>query len=110
MLLPDRLLSARVSEGTVKPTLEDIGIRTDLRPGDLGAIVQMHGTLYGSEHGFGVQFDAYVALGLAEFYHAYDPDRDRVWIGEHGGRMVASLLLMHRESGTAQLRYFLVRP
>lgn len=99
-----------MASAVVKPTLDDIGIRTDLRPGDLGAIVEMHGTLYGSEHGFGVRFDAYVALGLAEFHQAYDRDRDRVWIGEHGGRMVASMLLMHRESGAAQLRYFLVRP
>jgi ribosomal protein S18 acetylase RimI-like enzyme len=94
----------------MQPKLEDAEIRTDLRPGDIGAIVQMHGRLYGSEHGFGVQFDAYVALGLHEFYAAYDPDRDRVWICEHRGRMIASMLLMHRGNDTAQLRYFLVRP
>ena len=79
----------------MKPGTSDIDIRTDLRPGDIGAIIQMHGTLYGSEHGFGVQFDSYVALGLHEFYAAYDPGRDRVWICEHDGRMIASMLLMH---------------
>ena len=94
----------------MKPGLPDIEIRTDLRPGDIGAIIQMHGTLYGSEHGFGVQFESYVALGLHEFCAAYDPNRDRVWICEHGSRMIASMLLMHRASGTAQLRYFLIRP
>jgi len=94
----------------MKPELADVDVRTDLRPGDIGAIVQMHGALYGSEHGFGVQFDAYVALGLHEFYAAYDPDRDRVWICEHGGGMIASMLVMHRGSDTAQLRYFLIRP
>ncbi|OHD72119.1 MAG: GNAT family N-acetyltransferase [Spirochaetes bacterium RBG_13_68_11] len=94
----------------MKPGTSDIDIRTDLRPGDIGAIIQMHGTLYGSEHGFGVQFDCYVALGLHEFYAAYDPGRDRVWICEHGGRMIASMLLMHRGGDTAQLRYFLIRP
>jgi GNAT superfamily N-acetyltransferase len=94
----------------MKPKLADVEIRNDLRPGDIGAVIQMHGTLYGSEHGFGVQFDAYVAFGLYEFYTAYDPGRDRVWICEHGGRMIGSMLLMHREIDTAQLRYFLVRP
>jgi hypothetical protein len=61
----------------MKPKLVDIEIRTDLRPGDIGAIIHMHGTLYGSEH---------------------------------GGRMVASMLLMHRGGDVAQLRYFLIRP
>jgi GNAT superfamily N-acetyltransferase len=90
--------------------LAEIEIRNDLRPGDIGAIIQMHGALYASEHGFGVVFDSYVAVGLHEFFTAYDPNRDCVWIGEHGGRMIASILLMHRGNDAAQLRYFLVRP
>jgi len=90
--------------------LADIEIRTELRPGDIGEIVRLHGVLYAREHGFGIQFETYVALGLHEFYAAYDPQRDCVWIGEHDGRMVASLLLMHRGADTAQLRYFLIRP
>ena len=94
----------------MKPKLADIDIRTDLRLGDIGCIIQMHATLYGSEYGYGIQFETYVALGLHEFYAAYDTGRDRVWICEHGDRMVGSMLLMHRGSDTAQLRYFLIRP
>jgi GNAT superfamily N-acetyltransferase len=94
----------------MKPKLADIDIRTDLRLGDIGCIIQMHATLYGSECGYGIQFETYVALGLHEFYAAYDTGRDRVWICEHGDRMVGSMLLMHRGSDTAQLRYFLIRP
>jgi peptidyl-dipeptidase Dcp len=94
----------------MKPQLADIEIRTELRPGDIGAIIQMHATLYGSEYGYDIQFEIYVALGLLEFYAAYDTGRDRVWICEHGGRMIGSMLLMHRASGAAQLRYFLIRP
>jgi GNAT superfamily N-acetyltransferase len=94
----------------MKPKVSDIHIRTDLRPGDIGAIIQMHATLYGSEYGYGLQFEAYVAQGLLEFYAAYDTARDRVWIGEHGGRMIGSMLLVHRGTDAAQLRYFLIRP
>jgi len=94
----------------MKPKLADIDIRTDLRLGDIGGIIQMHATLYGTEYGYGIQFETYVALGLHEFFAAYDTGRDRVWICEHGDRMVGSMLLMHRGSDTAQLRYFLIRP
>jgi len=92
------------------PTLGEIQIRTELRPGDIGAIVQMHAALYASEYGYGPQFEAYVAAGLAEVLAVYDPGRDRLWICEHGGRMVGSLVLMHRPDAAAQLRYFLIRP
>lgn len=90
--------------------LDDITIRSDLRPGDIGSVVHLHGALYGSEYGYGIGFEAYVALGLHEFYQNYDANRDRVWICEDDGAMVAFLLLMHRQDNAAQLRYFLVRP
>jgi GNAT superfamily N-acetyltransferase len=94
----------------VKPSLQEITIRTDLRPGDIGAVIQLHGTYYGREHGFGISFETYVALGLHEFYEHYDPARDRFWICEHGTRIIGCLLLMHRPAHAAQLRYFLVMP
>ncbi|RPH36659.1 N-acetyltransferase [bacterium] len=90
--------------------LDDINVRTELAPGDLGYVIHMHGQLYGAEHQYGIEFEMYVAAGLHEFYKSYDPERDRVWLCEHDRRMVGSLLLMHREENAAQLRYFLIRP
>lgn len=85
------------------------GIRKSLRPGDLGEIARLHGVIYHLEHGHGIEFEAYVAAGLAEFFHAYDPALDRVWICEAGDRIVGSLFLQHRDE-SAQLRYFLLLP
>ena len=90
--------------------LDAITIRTDLRPGDIGYIVYLHGRLYKEECDYGVGFEAYVAQGLAEFYKQYDPERDRVWICELEGRMIGFLALMHRGQDVAQLRYFLLLP
>ena len=94
----------------MKPGLEQITIRTDLQPGDLGAVIHLHGSYYGRQHGFSISFESYVAQGLHEFYEHYDPHRDRFWICEHGQQIIGSLLLMHRPANAAQLRYFLVMP
>ena len=93
-----------------KIQLEDITIRTELKPGDIGYVTYMHGSLYGREYNFGISFEAYVAKGLYEFYARYDELLDRVWVAEHEGKIVGFLLLMHREPGEAQLRYFILDP
>jgi GNAT superfamily N-acetyltransferase len=90
--------------------LDDISIRTVLRPGDIGYITYMHGNLYQQEYKFGISFEAYVAKGFYEFYEQYDEMLDRVWVAEHAGKIVGFLLLMHREPGEAQLRYFILDP
>ena len=90
-------------------SLDDISIRTELRPGDLGYVTYMHGSLYHKEHGYGLQFESYVAKGLCEFYEKYNPARNRIWACEHHDRLIGFLLLMDRGQA-AQLRYFLIEP
>jgi peptidyl-dipeptidase Dcp len=90
-------------------SLGDISIRTELRPGDLGYVIYMHGELYKREYGYAIPFEAYVAKGLCEFYEKYNPERNRVWVCEHNHRMIGFMLLMDRGKA-AQLRYFLIQP
>ncbi|NEU09713.1 GNAT family N-acetyltransferase [Flavihumibacter sp. R14] len=90
--------------------INDISIRSDIRPGDLGYVIYRHGRLYAEEYNYGVAFEMYVAASMAEFYRSYDPELDRVWICEHGDQMVGFILLMHRENKTAQVRYFYLEP
>ncbi len=93
-----------------KIKLDEVEIRVDLRPGDLGYVTYMHGHLYKEEYDYGIGFEAYVAQGFYEFYQNLNKDLDRVWIAEHQGKIVGFLLLMHREPGEAQLRYFILDP
>jgi len=111
--------------------ISDIAIRTELRPGDIGYVTYLHGDLYKREYGYGIAFEAYVAQGFYEFYSQYDPGKDRVWVAEHGDRIIGFLLLMHRkeersrerpnlkapadvgedlDGKVAQLRYFILAP
>jgi peptidyl-dipeptidase Dcp len=92
-----------------KSSLDDISIRTELRPGDLGYVIYLHGALYSKEYGYGVQFESYVSKGLYEFFEKYDPKRSRVWVCEHNDRVIGFLLLMDRGEA-AQLRYFIIEP
>ncbi len=90
-------------------SLDDIVIRTALRPGDLGYITYLHGRMYNDEYNFGVEFEAYVAKTLAEFYEQYDVETNRFWICEHDNKIIGCIALMNR-GDAAQLRYFLVLP
>jgi GNAT superfamily N-acetyltransferase len=88
---------------------QGIAVRTTLVPGDLGAVVRLHGLLYAREHGFDVTFEAYVAGPLAEFVRRRT-DRDRLWIAERGEDIVGSVALGGTSEDEAQLRWFLVDP
>ena len=90
-------------------SLDDISIRTEFQPGDIGYVTYMHGALYHKEYNYGLQFESYVAKGLCEFYEKYNPHRNRIWACEHKDRMIGFLLLMDRGE-SAQLRYFLIEP
>lgn len=82
-------------------------IRTTLRPGDVGTIVGMHGTVYSREFGFDSTFEAYVAGPLAEFV-IRGSARERIWIAEYEGRVVGSIAIVAGGDDIAQLRWFLV--
>lgn len=92
-----------------KVSLDDISIRTELQPGDIGYVTYLHGALYHREYNYGLQFESYVAKGLCEFYEKYNPQRNRIWVCEYKRRMIGFLLLMDRGEA-AQLRYFLIEP
>ena len=85
-------------------------IRTKLKPGDIGAIIHMHGTLYEQEYGLDYTFEGYVAAGMGEFAAVYDPDKDYFAVAEVDGRIVGSIVIVHQPDQVAQLRWFLVSP
>jgi GNAT superfamily N-acetyltransferase len=85
----------------------DIRIRHELRPGDLGMVVHLHGVLYAREYGLDTTFEPYVARPLADFILS---GAGRLWIAELGERTVGSIALVDGDPGVGQLRWFLVAP
>lgn len=84
-------------------------LRHELRPGDLGRVVSLHGTVYSREYGFDQTFEAYVAAGLADFVIARR-EGDRMWLAERGEQLLGCIAIVGRDIGEAQLRWYLVDP
>ena len=90
--------------------MSEVTIRSDLAPGDLGAIVRLHGIIYASEYGLDTTFEPYVARPLADFVLA-GPGAGRLWLAEQHGQIAGSLAIV-RTAGAheAQLCWFLIVP
>jgi len=84
-----------------------ITIRYDLRPGDVGYITYLHGSIYGREQGWDHTFDAYVAVPLSRFAMAHT-HREQIWIVEQEGLIVGSVAVVQFSDTMAQLRWLLL--
>ena len=94
-----------------------VRIRSELRPGDIGMVIYLHGTLYAKEQGWDHTFEAYVAGPLGEFARS-PARRSRLWIVEResektadrGGQVAGSIAIVEASATEAQLRWYLLHP
>jgi ribosomal protein S18 acetylase RimI-like enzyme len=89
-------------------TQASVVLRTALQPGDLGAIIRLHGRLYAREHGWDHTFEAMVAQGLAAFALAPAAADSRLWIAARDGEVAGCIAIVGQGDGSAQLRWFLL--
>ena len=89
--------------------LADVEIRSTLKPGDLGAVIALHGWVYHRDMDFDVTFEAYVAQTIAEFV-LDNACKGRIWLAEHAGRLVGCIAIADREGERGQLRWLLLHP
>ena len=87
----------------------DTLIRNNLKVGDIGSIIYLHGMLYAKEHGYDHTFEAYVAEPLGAFAKSAK-QRERIWIVEKDKEVLGSIALCEVSSTEAQLRWFLLSP
>jgi GNAT superfamily N-acetyltransferase len=89
--------------------IEEISIRNNLKPGDTGAIIYLHGDLYSREYGFDCSFEPYVAKPLSEFVLSHG-NRERIWIVENHNRVSGSVAIVEHSASLAQLRWLILAP
>jgi GNAT superfamily N-acetyltransferase len=86
-------------------------LRTELRPGDIGAVGSLHGVEYAEGYGLDNRFEAYVSRSVAEFALelAADPEAGRIWLADDEG--LAGCIAITRSDthhSHGRLRWFLV--
>ena len=87
----------------------EVTIRRDLRPGDLGRVIELHGRCYDMLPGYGLRFEAYVARTIAEY--VLDADANgRMWLAERDGALLGCAAIVLRPGKRGQLRWVLVDP
>lgn len=89
--------------------LDDISIRSDIHPGDMGYITYMHGWIYHEEYGYSPAFESYVAESFYQFAKNYRAEKEHLWCAEHNGNIVGCIGIAEHGS-RAQLRWFLLDP
>ena len=87
----------------------EITIRYELRAGDLGRIIELHGECYDALPGFGLTFEAFVARTIAEYVLDVGAN-GRIWLAEREGRVVGCTAVVLRDDARGQLRWVLVAP
>ncbi len=86
-----------------------IKIRNDLKPGDIGYLTYLHGTLYAEGYGWDYTFEGQVAVILGEFAKSHN-ERERIWVVEKDGTVAGSIAIVEASERNAQLRLFLLHP
>ncbi len=85
------------------------GIRRELRPGDLGAIIAHHGLVYRPEYGVDSMFEAQVAASVARAAaRGFPREREAIRIVEYDGQHAGSIGLTDEGRDEAALRWVLL--
>src|SRR5436190_16537485 len=85
--------------------------RTDIGPGDLGAVVAFQGREYGEQYGLDYRFEAGVAQAVAQFgiAHGQDPAAGRMWLAEDEKGLTGCIAMTREGAGRhGRVRWFLV--
>jgi DNA-binding MarR family transcriptional regulator/GNAT superfamily N-acetyltransferase len=78
------------------------------RPGDMGKVISLHGSLYAEQFGWDHTFESLVARISADFIDNFDPETDCSWIAEVDGEFVGSAFVVRVDDQVSKLRMMII--
>ncbi len=80
-------------------------------PGAIGRVTQLHASYYHRNWGFGLYFEAKIAVELAQFMQSFNPVRDGFWTVVDD-EVVGSIAIVGDQSPaqSARLRWLIIAP
>lgn len=88
-----------------------VEVRRELRPGDYGAIIEMHGRLYARDHGVDSSFEAMVAASVTRAaMRGFPRERERLWVVERDGAFSGCIGLTDEDGESGMVRWVLLDP
>lgn len=98
----------RMLDPAIAPPATRTVVLRDLKPGDMGWVVQQHGEIYAHEYGWDMKFEAMVADIAAKLIKSFDPAWERAWIAELDGERVGCVFVVRKSKSVAQLRLLIL--
>ncbi|EUB96212.1 transcriptional regulator, MarR family with acetyltransferase activity [Rhizobium sp. CF080] len=80
------------------------------RTGDMGWLIEAQAVAYTREYGWNDKFEGLVAEVAGKFIANFNPERERCWIAERGGKRVGSVVVADGGGDTAKLRLLYLDP
>lgn len=81
-------------------------------PGLIGTVTALFGSTIAASHGVDWTLEAMIAQKQCEFFHAFLPGRDRVWVAMQGDRPLGALTIEgprpQADEQGARLRFFIL--
>ncbi len=87
-----------------------VTVRSELKPGDIGYLIHLHGWIYAAECGYNHRFEQYVCQTFDAFLEHYDAAQDRFWFAELDGEIIGAIAIVGHSAVKAQLRWFILHP
>jgi DNA-binding MarR family transcriptional regulator/GNAT superfamily N-acetyltransferase len=106
-----RLIDAMSRIRTLLTPIDNSGKTFTLRPhrpGDMGKVISLHGSLYVEQFGWDHTFEALVASISAEFITNYDPETECSWIAEVDGEFAGSAFVVKVDDKVSKLRLMII--
>jgi len=97
-------------QGETKLTKEKVNIRCELKPGDVGCLIYLHGWIYAKECAYNHVFEGYVCKSFYDFLENYSTEKDRFWFAEVDGKMIGAIAVTGHSAKKGQLRWFILHP